>query len=119
MNRLKQQLCAALEGRLQGQKVRVPDAGAELLTAFLALSRSRSYHASGPNPITWEALAAWSQMMRNPIPPHHAEIIMALDDVWMRDAARQMAGGGNGANTAPLVSSTPLSANLFDALMAS
>ncbi|WP_304620210.1 phage tail assembly chaperone [Paracoccus sediminilitoris] len=117
MNRLKQQLCAALEGRLQGHKVRVPDAGTELLTAFMALSRSRSYHASGPNPITWEALAAWSQMMRNPIPPHHAEIIMALDDVWMRDAARRVVQGNPDAQPALIVSSTPLSAGLFDAMV--
>lgn len=116
MKRLENTLCTALEALLTGQKARLPDAGGELLDAFLALSRARSYHAHGPNPITWEALAAYSSIMRNPIPPHHAQIIMALDDVWMRDAGRRIAGRA-GAPAAPMVSSTPLSRELFDAVL--
>ena len=113
MRRLQKALCATLEAVLEGKKPRLPDAGSEILDAFMALSRARTYHAHGPNPITWEAMAAWSQMMHRPLPPHHAEIVMALDDTWMQNAARKMAGG---AATIPVVSSTPLSAGLFDAL---
>ncbi len=52
-------------------------------------------------------------MMRKRLPPHHAAIVMALDDTWMQHAGRRMAGG---SVTAPLVSNTSLSAGLFDAL---
>lgn len=113
MRQLQNALCRTLDAVLEGKRPRMPDAGAEILNAFMDLSRARTYHASGPNPITWEAMAAWSQMMRRPLPPHHAEIVMALDDTWMQHAARRMAGGGA---TVPLVSNTPLSAGLFDAL---
>ena len=116
MSKLQKILCATLEASLQGKKHRMPDVGGDILDAFLALSRARSYHQHGPNPITWEALAAWSQMMRRPLPTHHAEIIMALDEVWMRDAARRMGNAASGAPAQPMVSETPLSAGLFDAI---
>ncbi|QBX35087.1 hypothetical protein E4191_10515 [Paracoccus liaowanqingii] len=116
MSRLQRVLCASLEALLAGEKPRMPDAGGDILDAFLHLSRARSYHQFGPNPITWEAMAAYVQLSRRPIPPHHAEIIMALDDVWMRDAGKRMAGQTSGAPAVPMVSSTPLSARLFDAL---
>lgn len=89
MNRLKAQLCASLKAQLEGGKARIPEGAGPILTAFTALSRARSYNQFGPNPITWEAMAAWSQMMRVPLQPHHAEIIMALDEVWLTDAARR------------------------------
>lgn len=116
MQNLRRVLCAHLESSLQGKRVCVPDAGAEILDAFRALSRARTYYGSGPNPITWEAMAAWSQMMKRPLPPHHAQIIMALDDVWMKDAARRMGSQAVGTQAAPMVSATPLSAGLFDAM---
>jgi hypothetical protein len=116
MARLEKVLCATLEAMLQGKKARKPDAGGDILDAFMHLSRARSYHQHGPNPITWEALAAYVHVIRRPIPPHHAEIIMALDDVWMRNAGNRVAGQASGTPAAPMVSSTPLSAGLFDAL---
>ncbi|MFC0200835.1 phage tail assembly chaperone [Paracoccus rhizosphaerae] len=116
MAKLEKILCRTLEALLDGKRPRMPDVGGDILDAFLALSRARSYHQHGPNPITWEALAAWSQMMRRPLPPHHAEIIMALDEVWMRDAARRMGNAASGASPQPMVSDTPLSAGLFDAI---
>ena len=60
MRGLKKQLCAALEGRMKGRKVPVPDAGGPLLDGFLALSCGPVV----PNPITWEAMAGVSQVMR-------------------------------------------------------
>lgn len=114
MNRLKSQLCAALKARLAGGKPALPEAGRPLLDAFNALSRARGYNGTGPNPITWEALAAWSRLMRVPIEPHHAEIIMALDQVWLDDAYRQAAKAPDGTKTLPPVSAQPLTAALFD-----
>lgn len=115
MERLKEQLCTALRGLLRQERPKVPEGGDTLLMAFLELSRARSYHTHGPNPISWEALAAWSRIMRQPLEPHHAEIIMALDAVWMEDATRRMAAPA-GMNVAR-PSATPLSPELFDAIM--
>lgn len=116
MSRLRKQLCTALEARLTGQKARTPDAGAELLDAFLALSRARSIGPHGPNPISWEALAAWAQIMRVPIQPDHADIIMALDDVWMTHATRR-SKAPEGVKTLPPMSKHPLSVGLMDAMI--
>lgn len=115
MKRLEKTLCATLEALLAGKKPRMPEVGGDLLGAFLDLSRARSCHAHGPNPITWEALAAYGQVMRRPVPPHHAAIIMALDDVWMSHAAQRMTALSSGKPVAPKVSTTPLSGDLFDA----
>lgn len=98
MNRLRKHLYAALEARLNGQKVRTPD-------AFLALSRARSCGPHRPNRISWEALAAWSQVMRVPIRPDHAEIIMALDDVRK---TRTIKRAPDGVKTPPPMSKHPL-----------
>lgn len=116
MNRLKDQLCAALKATLSGGKASFPEAGAPLLTAFSALSRARSYHTHGPNPITWEALSAYAQMMRQPLSPQHAEIIMAMDQVWIADAYRTDKQAPEGVKPLPPVSDQPISAAMFDAL---
>lgn len=114
MDRLRKQLCATLDARLQGRRHRAPDAGAELLHAFIALSRARSHGPHGPNPIRWEAIDAWSRIMRVPIQPQHAEIIAALDDVWMRHAMQR---SEDRVKTLPPISEHPLSAGLMDAMI--
>lgn len=114
MKRLEKTLCAALEALLAGKKTRLPDTGHEILDAFLALSRARTYHANGPNSVTWEAMAAYAGLMRRPIPPHQVQIIMALDDVWMRHASRQM--GKEGTPTMGEIADKPMTPQLFDAL---
>lgn len=114
MDKLGKQLCKALEASMRGKKVRTPDAGGELLDAFLALSRSRSIGPHGPNPITWEAVAAWSQTMRVPIQPRHAEIIMALDDVWLSNATKR---APEGVKTLPPISEHSLTKGVLDAMI--
>ncbi len=116
MDRFKRQLCKAFEARLKGRKERVPDGGAAIIDMFLALSRARSYGAHGPNPIAWEALAAWAQVMRVPIEPHHADIIMALDGVWM-DHAMNHKAAPEGVKVLPPISQHPISAALIDVVM--
>lgn len=114
MNRLEKQLCAALKAHLAGSKAPMPEAGQPLLDAFNALSRARSYNGTGPNPISWEALAAWSRIMRMPIEPRHAGIIMALDQVWLDAAYGPGRIAPEGVKTLPPVSAQPLTAALFD-----
>ncbi len=117
MRRLQKQICAALEGRMKGRKVPVPEAGGPLLDAFLALSRARSCGPVGPNPISWQDLAALSQVMRMPIEPRHAEIIMALDEVWLQETYRDRRQPPESVKTLPPVSQHPISAALLDVMM--
>lgn len=118
MKHLQAALCAHLKTCLQGKRVRLPDAGGEILGAFLELSRARTYHQFGPNPITWEALAAYGQVTGQQLPPHHTRIIMALDEVWLEDAALRMGNVGNshGSKQSPPIASGPLSCAAFDAM---
>ena len=115
MNRLRKQLCAALEARMKGRKVPVPEAGKELLDAFAALSRARSYSPFGPNPISYAEITAWCNLMRVPLAPHHVEIITALDEVWM-DQVTAKQDTPEGVKALPPISEHPLSAGIFDAV---
>lgn len=117
MDRLKKQLCAVLKARLAGGTSPIPEGGLPLMEAFGALSRSRSYNPHGPNPIAWEAMAAWSQLMCVPIQPNHAAIIMALDDVWIKDAYRSDKQAPEGVATLPPMSQHPINAALLDAML--
>lgn len=115
MDRITEALRAALEGMMEGHKVRLPDGGQDLFNGFLQLSRARSFNGAHPNPITWEALAAWAQMMRWPLEPHHAEIIMALDETFLSVTSRKITGQQGGV---PVVSPSKgnLTPEAFDAL---
>lgn len=117
MKRLRKLLCAALAARLAGRKARIPEAGAPLMDAFSALSRARSVGPNGPNPISWADMAAWSALMQVPIGPTTAEIIMALDEVWLEHAYRRARGAPEGVKTLPHVSQHPINAGLLDAIM--
>lgn len=117
MDRLKKQLCAALKSRLAGDTTPLPEAGLPLWEVFGALSRQRGYNPHGPNPITWEAVAAWSQMMRVPLEPRHVDIIMALDVVFMEDAYRRDKQAPEGVKTLPPMSQHPINAGLLDAML--
>lgn len=114
MNRLQKQLCAALEARMKGRKVQVPEAGGQLLDAFAALSRARSYGPFGPNPINYTEITAWCNLMRVPLAPHHVRIIAALDEVWLAQVAKREAP--EGVKKLPPISEQPLSLGVFDAV---
>lgn len=61
-------------------------------------------------------MLAWSQIMRIPVEPHHADIIMSLDRVWLDDAYRTDKQAPAGVKTLPPVSQQPISAALLDAM---
>lgn len=116
-DRLSDQLCAALEAHLQtGARPRPPEAGMPLWQAFCALSRARTYHAAGANPISFEAIDAWARMMRLPLEPGHVRIIAAMDDTWLRHANARRAAP-DGVKTLQQRSSQPLTPALLDIVM--
>lgn len=118
MNRLKARLCAALRGHLAGGRPEIEVAGRMLWQAFLSLSRTRRYHAAGPEAIAYAEIEAWCRVMRVPLAPAHVEIITALDEVWLDHAYRNRPGGEkDGVKTLPPISKHALNAAIFDATM--
>lgn len=101
-------LVAALEAHLAGAPMRLPEGAEPLWRAFCDLSRARP---SGPGPIAFSEIAAWSALMRCPLEPHHVETIRALDDAWLKSAHRMAPGGKGGASQPP---SAPLTPEIFD-----
>ncbi|AYF02626.1 hypothetical protein PY32053_03041 [Paracoccus yeei] len=115
MERLERQLCAAVKASLGGEKVRPPEAGRILWNAFQGISATRTYHAGAPNPIQPSEIAAWCQLMRLPLAPHHVDVLLAMDQVWL-DVAYAAARRPEGVQALAPVSQTPLSAALLDAM---
>lgn len=113
MRRLERILCDNLKAQLNGKKPRAPDAGMALMQVFGQLAASRSWHSNGPNPISFADIEAYCRLMRLPLRPDHISIIQALDHIWTEDFYQKR---NKGAAAAPMVSNTPLSAGLFDAL---
>lgn len=114
MDRLKQQLCAAVRASLSGKPARHPEAGRELWNAFQRLSATRTYHPAGPNPIQPSEILAWCDLMRLPLAPHHVDIIMAMDRAFLDHVTSRAPAGVKAM--AP-VSETPLTAGLLDAIL--
>lgn len=115
MRRLERILCAYMQAQLDGKKVRRPDAGQGVMQVFSQLSATRSWHANGPNPISFAEIDAYCRLMRLPLQPEHVGIVQSLDRVWTEDFYKRR-DGAQGKAAAPMVSSTPLSAGLFDAM---
>jgi len=88
--KLQEQLCGALERHLAGGKAAPPEAGVILWNAFDALSRARTWHGAGPNPIQFSEVAAWCRLMNMPLSPDHVRVIMAMDQVWTGHMLRVM-----------------------------
>lgn len=90
-DRLTTQLVAALRAHLAGGRPSVPEAGRPLWRAFCDLAGTRTWYAHGPNPITFAEIEAWCRVMREPLQPHHVEVIRALDAAWLEHARGQLA----------------------------
>lgn len=106
-------LVAALEAHLAtGAPVALPEGSRPLWAAFCALSQARSYGALGPNPIAFSEIAAWAQLTRTPLAPHHVEALRALDRAWIAAAISKVEGGHAEQQNAP----QPISAALIDAM---
>lgn len=92
MRRQEEQLRAALEVHLQGQRVRAPEGSSIIWNAFMALSRARSSGPHGPNPISFVEIEAWCRLMRVPLEPHHVQAIAAMDQAWLQHCYKRRAG---------------------------
>lgn len=118
-HQLQKLLCAELGRQLEEKGIATVDipAGGELLWGwFLDLSRTRTYHASGPNTIGYGEIDAYARSTRWPLEPHHVAIIRAMDDIWLKHARRRAAPAPDGVKAMVPVSATPLTAGMVDAI---
>ncbi len=116
MTRLSRLLCAAVRANLAGRKILPPEGSLPLWNAFQQLSRTRTCHAAGPNPIQPSEIDAYCRLMRLPLEPRHVSILLAMDAAWL-DHAYTRTKAPEGVKTLPPVSKAPLSAALLDAVM--
>lgn len=116
---LKSRLVAALEENLATEKrPRLPEGGRMLWDWFIDLHGGRTYHMAGPNPISYADMLAYCVLKRIPLPmpPHHLEIILAMDRAFLAFAVRKNQKPPDGVKAAPPVSKQKLSSKLFDAM---
>lgn len=62
---------------------------------FCELARGRTMGPAGPNPITWEAIAAWAGLCRLHLDPLEVRLIMRIDAVFL-EVMRANREVGNG-----------------------
>jgi hypothetical protein len=108
---LKRQLVDKVRGGAQ-----VPVGGDLLWRWFMDLTSSRTYHMSGPNPISYTEIAAYARATCWPIEPRHIAILRAMDRVYLELAHQRAAAAPDGVKVLPPVSATPLSAGMLDAM---
>lgn len=92
MQSLAQRLVAAMREHLAGGPPLPPEGSAPLWNAFNALSAARTWHASGPNPISYPEIEAYARLMRWPFEPHHVAALRAMDAEWIAHVQRRTTG---------------------------
>jgi hypothetical protein len=116
---LKSLLCNELQRQLEAgrvTRVMLPAGGDLIWRWFIDLNKSRSRHTTGPNPITYAEIDAYSRLTRWPIEPRHLEILMAMDRVFLAFSNRPAQQAPEGVKIASPISQVPISAGLLDAL---
>lgn len=82
----------------EAPEVDVPDEGMHVWAWFWSLSARRH---SGPEPIAFCELSAWSRQMQVDVTPDEIEMLMAMDDAYLKavheeqEAARERKSQGN------------------------
>ncbi len=100
-----------------GEPPAVPDLGRDLWAIFIGVARSRTYHAAGPNPISYAEIEAYCRLYRWPLEPHHIDVLTAMDDAWLTHAYGQMKARQDGTSAPVRLPAKALTADLFDAVM--
>lgn len=119
MANIEKLLCTELKRQLdaKGMVVMAIPAGGELLWRwFLDLNRTRRAGLAGPEPISYGEIEAYARASGWPIEPRHVAILRAMDDAWMEHSRKRTAPAPEGVKAMGPVSTTPMTAGLFDAV---
>lgn len=111
MQRLVRNLTDSIEG---GKPFRVPEPCRMLWGWFADLTATRTWHAHGPNPITYCEIEAYARLNGIPIRPQDVAAIRRLDAAWLSatlSKLRQGAAPGGGS-----AATEEINPALFDAV---
>ena len=61
-----------------------PDAASHIWTTFISLHDGRTYGMGGPNPISYDIIKAWCELMQITLSPWEVETIKSLDNLWIK-----------------------------------
>ena len=114
--RLSAALVAALKRNLETkQAVHIPDAGRVFWQIYSALAETRTWHMSGPNPISFEEIRSFCALQRWSLQPRHVEILRAMDSVYLEHVYSRQKKNDEGVKTIGKPTGE-LSPALFDAV---
>lgn len=102
-----------VEASAAGRLVAVPEACRLLWRWFTDLSATRTYHAAGPNPISYTEIVAYADATRTPLRAEDVAAIRRIDDAWIGATYRTRTSV---TKTLPLDKGQPLTAAAFDAV---
>lgn len=111
MDRLREQLCAAVRCAVAGDRITLREAGFGLWQAFVALSGARRCGSAGPEAIRFSEIEAWARLKRVPLKPRHVDFVTAMDAAWLEACGTTLA-----TPATPTRPSGPLSPAMFDAV---
>ncbi|MBV2144402.1 hypothetical protein KUG47_12950 [Falsochrobactrum sp. TDYN1] len=113
IERFKQAMVSALEATLAtSDKVQLPPGGILLWDWFMDLNSARTWHANGPNPISFSEISEYARLYRWSIQPHHIAVLRAMDAAYVEHFYAKRETGGQAAQKP----AGELSADLFDAV---
>lgn len=61
-----------------------PDVASHLWATFIELHDGRTYGMSGPNPLSYDIIKAWCELMGVDLSPWEITIIKSLDNLWIK-----------------------------------
>lgn len=115
-DRLQALLCKELERNLAAQDTpRIPAGGNLLWRWFNDLAASRTWHASGANPVSYAEIEAYARLHRLPVRPDHVAALRAMDETYLRVLAARRQDVSSGVKTLP-PKSGPITGGLFDVM---
>lgn len=114
VERIHKRVAEAVAASVRGDHARVPEAGRLLLSWFMALHRTRTYHQAGPNPITYGEIEAFARLSGTPLRPIDVTGIKAVDEAWLKSALARMKAGDD--PTASQAADRGVTPQLFDAM---
>ncbi|MBP1856864.1 phage tail assembly chaperone [Rhizobium herbae] len=117
--RIQRHLVEALRANLRAGGVpRLPAGGDLCWKWFIDLNRTRTWHAAGPNAISYCEIEAYCRVRRWPLEQRHIEVLTAMDEAYLehfRQAHARVQAGGKPQQRHTGQAITP---DLLDALFA-
>ena len=117
--KLEKLLCAELKRQLEAKGVvmtAIPFGGELLWKWFMALHKTRQSGMTGPQPIQYREIEAYSRLMGEGIEPRHLKILIAMDQTYLDCVYSQQASLPDGVKALPPVSAANINPGAFDAM---